>query len=597
MLTELTWQAYVAVGVIFSILLLLSLTQLPSDVVFLGGLAVLMVTGVLDIESALQGFSAPGLMTVGVLYIVATGLQETGGLAWVSRTVLGVPSTIVGAYFRLLPPVVGLSSFLNNTPVVAMFIPVVTEWCKRIRMPASKMMIPLSYAALLGGICTLIGTSTNLVVNTLVQKHFHGAALGSGLGMFEITKIGLPCMVVGCLYLLTIGHRLLPDRKNAHAIFDCIREYTLELEVAAGSSLIGRSIEKAGLRHLEGGFLAELIRQGQVFAAVSPAEILQQGDRLIFVGSINTMRDLRQYEGLIPAPDQLFKLDAPRHQRCLVEVVVSNMCPLVGKTIREGKFRSQYNAVVIAVARNGERITGKLGEIKLRTGDMLLVESHAGFMPRQKESRDFFVVSEVENATVYQHAKAPLALGILLALVIGATAGVNMLIMACLAAGAMLVFKCCSIAQARKSIEWNVLVVIGAALALGTALEKTGTARVLTGELLSVIHNNPWLALAVVYAVTVMITELITNNAAAALIFPFAMNAADCLDVNPMPFVICIMIGASASFLTPIGYQTNLMVYGPGGYRVRDYFKVGLPLSLLVGVVTVGLSPIIWPFK
>jgi di/tricarboxylate transporter len=597
MLSELTWQAYVAVGVILSLLLLLSLTQLPADVVFLGGLAVLMVTGVLDIESALQGFSAPGLMTVGVLYVVATGLQETGGLSWVSRNVLGMPKTIVGAYLRMLPPVVGLSAFMNNTPVVAMFIPVVTEWCKRIRLPVSKMMIPLSYVALLGGVCTLIGTSTNLVVNTLVQKHFQGVPLGKGLEMFEITKIGLPCMVVGCLYLLMVGHRLLPDRKTAHDIFDCLREYTLELEVAAGSSLVGRTIEKAGLRHLEGGFLVELIRQGQVFAAVSPDEILQQGDRLVFVGSISTMRDLRQYDGLLPAPDQLFKLDAPRHQRCLVEVVVSNLCPLVGKTIREGKFRSVYNAVVIAVARNGERITGKLGEIKLRTGDMLLVESHAGFIPRQKESRDFFVVSEVENATVYQHAKAPLALGILLALVVGATAGINMLIMACLAAGAMLVFKCCSIAQARKSIEWNVLVVIGAALALGTALEKTGTARVLTGTLLNAIHHNPWLALAVVYTVTVMITELITNNAAAVLVFPFAMNAADRLGVNPMPFVICIMIGASASFLTPIGYQTNLMVYGPGGYRVRDYVKVGFPLSLLVGIVTVGLSPIIWPFK
>lgn len=590
---ELGWDAWVTMGVVIVLLALLVFTRLSADFVFAGGLTVLLVGGVLDANTALAGFSAPGMITVGVLYVVVAGLQETGGLAWISHHVLGFPKGARRAQLRMLIPVIPLSAFLNNTPVVAMFIPVVTEWCRRLRISPSRMLIPLSYASIFGGTCTLIGTSTNLVVNTMFQTRYQNA----GLGMFEITKLGVPCAIVGVVYLILFSHRLLPGRKAMEEVFENPREYTLELEVSPRSQLAGNSIEKSGLRHLPGAYLAELIRDGQIVSAVSPSENLQEGDRLVFVGNIDSMRSLYSQQGLQPAPEQLFKLDTPRHQRCLVEAVVSHTCPLVGKTIREGRFRNVYNAVVIAVARNGERLHGKIGDVRIRAGDLLLIESHAGFIPRQKDSHDFYLVSGVENSTPRRFEKAPWAFAILGGMVLTAAMGwMSMLQAVLLAAGAMLILRCCTMTQARRSIEWNVLIVIGAALGLGAALEQTGAASAIAGLLLGVVKDQPHLALAMVYLVTTLFTEVITNNAAAVLVFPIAMSLAEGLGVSSMPFVTCIMVAASASFATPIGYQTNLMVYGPGGYRFSDYLRIGVPLNILFGAVTILLAPFIWPF-
>lgn len=591
-LLSLGWQGWFAISVVIGVFGVLVSTNLPSDYIFLGGLGVLLLTGVVDTKEALSGFSSSGLVTVGVLYVVVTGLRETGGLMWMARHVLGRPKTCRKAQLRLMLPVSALSAFLNNTPVVALFIPVVIEWSRKISVPASRLLIPLSYASIFGGICTLIGTSTNLIVNGLTQERFHN----DGLHMFEITKIGVPCTVVGILFVIMF-RRLLPDRRTFDDDVKNPREYTLEMNVPSGSRLVGKTIQSGGLRHLSGAFVAELIRGDEIISAVQPNEVIQTGDRLVFVGNIDSVRELYDQGGLTPAPDQVFKLDAPRHKRCLVEAVVSNTCPLVGKSIREGHFRNRYNAVVIAVARNGERLGGKIGDIVLRPGDTLLVESHAGFVTRQRDSRDFYLVSAMDDTTPKQLDKAPLAFAILLGMVVLAAIGwLSMLKAAMLAAGLMLVTGCCSFTQARRNIEWHVLLTIAAALALGVALEKTGAAKALAGSLLGMTGSHPWVALAMVYLLTSFFTEIITNNAAAALIFPVAMNTAESLGVNTMPFIICIMIGASASFATPIGYQTNLMVYGPGGYRFGDYFRIGLPLNAVIGCVTVVLSPFIWPF-
>lgn len=592
-LAQLAWPAWLALGVIAAAFVLLVFTRLPADFVFLGGLAVLVVTGAVGPGAALSGFASQGLLTIGALYVVVAGLQETGGLAWVSQRVLGRPGALRAALARLTAPVMAISAFLNNTPVVAMFIPVVVDWSRRIRLQPSRLLIPLSYAAILGGMCTLIGTSTNLVVNGLVQARTGG----DGLGMFEITRLGVPCAALGFAYLLLAGPRLLPRRRTLEAVFENPREYTVELQVNANSRLAGRTIEASGLRHLPGAFLAELIRGEQVLTAVPPDEVLRAEDRLVFVGNTASVRDLCQQHGLRPAPDQLFKLDAPRHQRCLVEAVVSSSCPLVGQTIRDGRFRNVYDAVVIAVARDGERVGGKIGDIVLRAGDTLLIESHAGFLPRQRDSRDFYLVSQVEDSTPRRFEKAPWATAILAGMVVSVAAGwLSMLQAALLAAGLMLASGCCSPAQARRSLEWNVLLVIAAALGLGKGLEETGAAAALARALLGAAGEQPWLALALVYAGTAILTELITNNGAAALVFPIAMATAERLGVSAMPFVACIMIGASASFSTPIGYQTNLMVYGPGGYRFADYLRIGVPLALLVGATAVVLAPRIWPF-
>jgi di/tricarboxylate transporter len=343
-------------------------------VVLVGAVTVLVIVDIvvpgaeiLSTKDALEGMANQGMLTVAIMYVVVRGLSETGGVGWIGQRVLGRPKTLVGAQLRMLLPVTGMSAFLNNTPLVAMFIPVISDWCKRQGISPSKLMMPLSYAAILGGTCTLIGTSTNLVVAGLWADHFTDRA---SIGFFEITRIGVPCAIVGLVYLMLAGRLMIPDRKPVLDVGQDPRAYTVEMEVEAGSGLVGTTIEQAGLRHLPGLYLAEIERGGQVLPAVGPDEKLFAEDRLVFVGVVDSIVELQKIRGLRPATNQVVKLNAPRPQRCMIEAVVSNTSPLVGQSVREGRFRTVYNAVVIAVARNGERITNrKIGDIVLKAGD------------------------------------------------------------------------------------------------------------------------------------------------------------------------------------------------------------------------------------
>ena len=592
-LISLGWQGWLTLSLITVAFGLNAVTALPAEIVFLGAVAILYVSGVLSTPAALNGFSNDGMVTVGVLYFVVTGLQQTGALEWVSQQVLGLPKRRFTTYVRLTVPVMLLSGFLNNTPVVAMFIPVVSDWCRKLRISPSKLMIPLSYASIFGGLCTLIGTSTNLVVSGLLIE----ATDHPGLGIFDITPVGLPCAIAGLVYLFVGQRWLLPNRKPVMGERDDMRQYTVEMVVAPRSPLAGKTVEQAGLRHLPGLYLAEIARGAQILPAVSPRETLREDDQLIFVGIVDSIVDLHRLRGLNPATDQVFKLDTPRTERRLIEAVVSNTCSLVGQTIRQGRFRSRYNAVVLAVARNGERLQGKIGDIRLRPGDTLLLETHPQFLERQRVSSDFYLVSDLPDSEPRRHAKAPIAIVILSLMVVLAGLGwLSMLKAAVLAAILMLVTGCCSPTRALQSIEWSVLLVIAAALGLSEAMQVTGTAEAIAETLLSVVGSTPFLALAVIYGVTSLLTELITNNAAAALMFPIALSVAQTLGVSYMPFVIAIMISASASFSTPIGYQTNLMVYGPGGYKFTDFMRIGIPLNLLFWTMTVFIAPLFYPF-
>lgn len=592
-LVGLSWQAWLSIATVCAAFLGNALTSLPADIVFLGAAAVLFLSGVLDEKAALAGFSNSGMITVGVLYIVVAGLQQTGALQWVSQQVLGMPKTPSRALVRLMLPVMGASAFLNNTPVVAMFIPVVNDWCRKLRFSPSKLMIPLSYAAIFGGLCSLIGTSTNLVVNGLLID----ATGTSGLKMFDIARIGLPCAVFGFLFLFVTQSWLLPNRQPVLSETDDLREYTVELRVEPKSPLVGKTVEKAGLRHLPNLYLAEIYRGEQVMPAVGPQEILRGDDRLLFVGGVDSILDLQRIRGLMPATDQVFKLDSPRAERSLIEVVVSNTCPLAGQTIREGQFRTRYNAVVLAAARNGDRLTGRIGDIRLQSGDTLLLEAPSTFLDERRISRDFYLVSGIPNSEPMRHGRSRIAFALTLAMVVLAAVGwLSMLQAAVLAAVGMIAFGCCSPAQAMRSIDWSVLLVIAAALALGEGLNVTGAAEAIANSVIGVAGSSPWLALVAVYAVTTVLTEVVTNNAAAALVFPIALSLANQLGVSYMPFVVSIMVAASASFSTPIGYQTNLMVAGPGGYKFSDFMRIGIPLNLLYGIVTVAIAPFVYPF-
>ena len=594
------WEAFLTLAVVIGVLVALARNTASPVFILLAAIGVLMtaqaLTGTGKLPSpnaAVAGFGNSGLITVGFLFVVVAGLVHTGALDRISGPLLGHPRTVRRAQVRLLPLVCGLSAFLNNTPLVAMFIPVTKDLSKRTGIPASKLLIPLSYATIFGGTCTLIGTSTNLVVNGLVA-----ATPGlTPIGFFEIAWIGVPVAVVGLAYVILVSDRLLPARDGALNLGSDPRRYTAEARVARNGPMVGKTIEKAGLRHLPGLFLAEIERGGRILPAVAPNEVLQGDDGLVFVGVVDSVTDLHRMPGIEPATKEIFKLKAPREQRCLVEAVVSPACPLVGRTIREGRFRDRYEAAVLAVARGGDRLAGKLGDIVLQAGDTLLMESHASFPERHANTRDFYLVSSIDNSAPRRHHRAWVALAILTGMILAAATGVlSMLNAALLAGGLMLVTGCCTGPEAQRSIEWPVLLVIGAALGLGDALEKSGAAASVANGLIGLAGGEPWLVLLIVVAVTSLFTELITNNAAAVLVFPITLSAVQSMGVNPTPFVVAIMVAASASFATPFGYQTNLMVYGPGGYRFADYLRIGMPLNLLVLVVVTALAPLVWGF-
>jgi di/tricarboxylate transporter len=415
--------------------------------------------------------------------------------------------------------------------------------------------------------------------------------------MFDPAWLGVPVAVLGGLYLILFGPRLLPMRASSMESLSNPREYTVEMLVQPGSPLVGKTIEEAGLRRLEATYLAEIERHGDSIVAVGPEERLQADDRLIFVGVVDAVKDLQNMRGLVPATNQIFKLDSPRYRRRLFEAVVSNTCPVVGQTIREGQFRTRYNAAVLAVARHGERIRSKLGDIRLRAGDTLLVEADPNFVQNYRSSRDFFLVSMLEDSTPRQHHRAPYALTILTGMIVTVAFGwLEMLQAAALAACLMVVFRCCTVTQARQSVNGPLLVIIACALGFERALAESGAAQMTADWMMRVAGENPWLMLAVVYVLTTLTTEIVTNNAAVALMFPIAVSAANAMEVSPMPFIMTIMVAGSAAFATPIGYQTNLMVYGPGGYRFSDFTRVGLPLNFLSGAVVVTLAPSVWPF-
>ncbi|MFM7783563.1 MAG: SLC13 family permease, partial [Gammaproteobacteria bacterium] len=418
-----------------------------------------------------------------------------------------------------------------------------------------------------------------------------------GFELFSITPIGLIVAAVGTLFVVIAGPLLLKPRRTPGETFKDTRSFTFEVAVAKDGPLVGKTIQQAGLRHLQRIYLAEIEREGGVITAVAPEETLRGGDRLVFVGETEAIVDILRINGLVPAVGSQPALERNVPERRLVEAVLSPQCEIVGSTVRDGRFRDRFGAVVLAVARNGEHIRGRLSSIELQAGDVLLLEAKPTVMERLRNSRDFLLMSEVA-AELPDHSRGWIAWSILAGVIVLATFGVaSMLNAALLGAGAMLLARCLSVAEARRSLDLTVIVTIGASFALGNAIEKTGAAEYLGNALLTGAGNNPWLLLALTYLAVTVLTELITNNAAAMLMLPVVLALAESAGLNEVPFVVAVMFAASASFATPIGYQCNLMVYGPGGYRFSDFFRIGIPMNLLVAVVTIATIPLFWPLR
>ncbi len=597
-----------------------------ADLLFLGGLIGVTLLGVITPAEALSGFANPAVLMIGALFVVAAGLRSTGVLDWLGNRLLGTARTANAAMLRLGIAVLGISAFINNTPVVAMFVPVVLDWCRKRGVSPSRMLIPLSYLAIMGGTCTLIGTSTNIVVNGMLQKERQTDARRPAdrqytpafrlalddMTLFEIGQVGLPCALVGGLYLVLFGRRLLPNRTELiERLDEQRREYLVEILVQPECRLIGKTIEEAGLRHLRGLFLIEINREDDIITPVAPSDVIYAGDRLIFTGVVTTIVDLVKIPGLVPAADMTYEIQpGARRQRHLSEAVVSSSSPLIGTTVRAANFRQLYNAAVVAVHRNGARLPNKVGDVVLKAGDTLLLQTRTEFADRFRHSRHFYLVASVEGSMGRRNDRAWLAVALVVILVawLAATSwigrgvlpdGMTSPAVAALAIAAlMIVFRCLPVAAARSVIDLQVLVTIAAALGLGRALEASGAAETIAKLLVDGVgQGHPYVLLAVLYLLAVIFTELITNVAVAAMLFPLAVATAAVSGLSPRPFVMAIALAASLSFITPVGYQTNLMVMGPGRYRPRDYLRVGWPLAVLVAITALALIPRIWPFE
>ena len=588
-----TWEIWFTLAVVAAVLVTLATSRAPTEMVLISAMVVLSISGVITTDEALSGFSSPGVITIAALYVVVAGLRETGTIAWFSQLVFGRPKNMVSAQLKLFGASGLLSTVINNTPVVAMFIPVAQEWSARYGLSISRLLLPMNNVVILAGMCTLIGTSTNLIVYGLLIE----ARPDADIGLFDLAWVGVPLTLMGIVYAVTLSRALLPDRQKPMEQLENAREYAFEVRIHDGGPLVGKTIAEVGLRNLKSAFVLDIERDSRLLTSVGPDEVLLANDRLTCVGIVDAIKDMRRMPGLSIAEDQGFKLNLKHTQRRLVEIVLSSTSPLMGHTVRDSDFRQIYGAAIISISRDGSRVPGKVGDIKFQPGDTLLVEAEASFARRHKYSRDFLLVSALQDSAPPDFRRAPLALAILVVMIVVATLEwVPLLQASLIAAGAMVATGCLTMFNATRSIEFHIVAGIASSFALGAALLESGAAQLVGDALVSLAAGNPLLVLAALYFSTMVVTELITNNAAGVLMFPIAIAVAESAGVSYMPYVIAVMVAASCGFTTPLGYQTNLMVYGTGGYRFMDFVRFGLPLNILCGIITILIVPRVWQF-
>ena len=582
-----TWQAWYTLAVLLVMVGALVRNMARPDLIMMGVLGLLLLGGVLGPEAAFAGFSNPAVITIGSLFVVAAGVERTGALSVLDRFMRPRSGHVGLAVARMMVPTALFSGILNNTPIVAMLIPRVQSWARQTGIPASKLLIPLSTAAIVGGWLTLIGTSTNVVV--------HGLLLAEGLPglrFFDLAWVGVPVVVLVSLYYAVVGHRLLPKGEGARLGAQA-RAYRFDLAVAPGAPFAGQSVEAAGLRTLGDAYLAHL-RRADAVVDVTPETALFPGDVLAFVGDVQTHDELLARPGLVRTAPEVHGRDRP--DLPLVEAVLAAGSRLEGRSLQEVGFRERYGGVVLAIQRRDEPVRGGLGRIPLRAGDLLLVEGQFGTEGRlAQHPADFALVTPVD-ALRLTTSRAPVALALLVGLVVCITTGVLPLSTAafCAALGAVLT-GCLRGGSVHRTLDGTVLLVIAASLGVGQAVQASGLAE-LTARAVeaSAGVGGPVVLIMTLYVLTNVLTEAISNSAAAALMVPVATATAADLGLDPTALALVVAVAAGASFLTPIGYQTNLMVMAAGGYKYTDYTRTGLPVSLLVMAITVAVCALVW---
>lgn len=573
--------AYLVLASIGLLLLLLVSGRIAPAALFLSWAFAYHFLGWVELKELLAGFVNPALATLVVLLMVSLVLERSPVLDTVMQQLLkGRPGL---ALLRLTGATAALSGFLNNTAVVGSLLGPLS---RQQQLPPSKVLLPLSYAAVLGGITTLVGTSTNLVVNSF--------AIEAGLppiGMFQLAWAGIP-IAIGCLLVLVVASKLLPAHATAQS--ESVQRYFLEAVVTPNSPLAGRSIEANKLRNLDGMFLLEIARDGRLISPVGPSEVLQEGDVLIFTGAMEKISALQRFEGL-----QFFGHQANALLRSnLVEVVITSESELVHKTLRSVDFRTMFDAGVVGIRRGDQQLSGHLGRITLRAGDCLLLAIGSDFSHHRNLDRNFVVVSGAPIRPRLTAAQSILSFGsFALVIALSALEALPLFTGLILLAAGFVLSGLLSLAEIRRRFPFELIVVIGSALTIARVIETSGAAEIVVRGIQHAFDGyGVWGAFVGIYLTTLLLTEVITNNAAAALGFPIALAAARAFDADPTPFVLIVCYGASAGFIFPFGYQTHLMVFSPGRYRMMDFIKVGLPVSLTYSAIALLLVPLFFPF-
>jgi di/tricarboxylate transporter len=600
-----TIPAYIAIGVILLMIVALMKEIMRPGLILFSALVIFMVTDILSAEEALSGFSNKGMITVALLFLVSEGVKESGVLNRLGRIILPKKrKPIPRLLMQIMIPVSAISAFLNNTPVVIIFGPMLKKWADKLSLPSQKFLIPLSYATIFGGTCTLIGTSTNLLVHGMMLDR--GMA---GLGMFELAKVGLFILFFGFIYMNLFSNRLLPGEKIPRFSFpNDTREYLFDLYLPKGSNLIGKEIEKRRLPGLSEFTVRTVIRGGKHIRISNSPFLLEPDDKLIVGGSSEDVGYLTQSNTV--KLKALYNVNPDFLKKSLrqVEVVIAPRFPGIQQTLGEFDFFGHYTAVVMAVHRNGERITTDLDNLELKTGDNLMLLATEDFTRYWGESRVFYMATEIgEMDDSKDRRRRWIAMGLVFLMIAGATAGryipieakneFDMFFFAAVTVFLMAMMKIFTPKKYTKPINWDVLITIACAIGISRALQNSGAADFIARSTINISKDfGPLGVLAAIFIITNIFTEIITNNAAAAITFPIAFAAATQLGVDPKPFFITICIAASASYSTPIGYQTNLIVQSIGNYKFSDYWKIGLPLNIMALIISMLVIPRFWPF-
>ncbi len=585
-------NAWLTIAMIIGLFCTMAFTKLPAEFAFLGAMAFLSVTGILGADEVLAGFSSSSVVIVGILFVVIAGLVHSGVIHWMVKQVLGTPSSYTKALVRLMLPVAAFSSILSNTTVVALFIKVVKIWSKKLNIAPSKLLIPLSYASCLGGICTLIGTPPNLIISGMLHQNRPDITLG----LFSTTIPGLFCLAVGILIMVTM-HKMLPVRKSPDEALGTTSDYTVEFIVPTACESVGKSVADAGVKDFAGGRLFEIIRfDKEVISPVPSDEFIMGGDRLVFSGQIDSILELRKSHGFTAAPQHVFALDDEEKNRQLYTANVKRSSRLIGNAMEDTDFEERNNTVLVAIVREGERINANPRSVKLQFGDMLLLEcpksQGATFKKAVENDLHFFDSEDIPNIG----KKTALSAGIMVAMILLSSFNVMTLLQSCfLAAFAMIITRCCTTEQAWKSISWDVLMIFAGSVCIGTAIAETGIANALADGILGVCGTNPIVALTCICLVGTFVTEFISNTAAAAIFYPIAYQTATALGANPITFCIALMIAVSSSFATPIGSPTHMLVYGEGGYRFTDFTKIGIVMNIAILAANIFIVTMVFP--